>query len=215
MSRIAMLLSNAFIPDPRVAREAQALVRAGHQVTIVCWDREGTLPASETVDGYRVERVQSVPTVHGLGARQALYIPRFWLAAIRKVHAFEPDVIHCHDLDTLPAGWWLKGRTGEKLAYDAHEYSVDSLAVKHWILLVGRASRCGLRQSGSRRSWPVRTQSYCRSASDRLGNIEFPAERPAIACPRRWSRCRADRGPAAGAGPAGLWLKSAGEIRWP
>jgi glycosyltransferase involved in cell wall biosynthesis len=213
--RVVALLSNGFQPDPRVAREAVGLVRAGHQVTIVCWDRKSQFAAREMVDGYQVERVQNAATRYGRGPRQLFYTPRFRRAAAKRVLALQPDVIHCHDLDTLPAGWWLKGRTGAKLAYDAHEYSVDSLVVKHWILLVGRASRCGLRQSGSRRTWPVRTQSYCRSASDRLGDIEFPAERPAIACPRRWSRRRADRGPAAGAGPAGLWLKSVGEIRWP
>ncbi|MDX9832257.1 MAG: glycosyltransferase family 4 protein [Anaerolineae bacterium] len=120
-ARVAMLLSNAFRPDPRVAREAQALAATGHQVTIVCWDREGSLPASETVDGYRVERVQDVRSVYGAGPRQLLYIPRFWREAVRRVRTLRPDVLHCHDLDTLPAGWWLKGRCPVRLVYDAHE----------------------------------------------------------------------------------------------
>jgi len=121
MSRIVMLLSNAFRPDPRVAREAESLAQAGHQVTVVCWDREGRFPAGETVGGYRVERVQNVRTVYGAGARQMLYTPRFWRAAAQRVLALDPDIIHCHDLDTLPTGWWLKGRTGARLVYDAHE----------------------------------------------------------------------------------------------
>ena len=116
-----MLLSNAFRPDPRVAREAEGLARAGHRVTVVCWDREGRFPAEEELGGYRVERVQSVRTVYGGGARQLSYTPRFWWAAAKRVEALQPDVIHCHDLDTLPLGWWLKGRSRARLVYDAHE----------------------------------------------------------------------------------------------
>lgn len=121
MTRIAMLLSNAFRPDPRVAREAQALVRAGHQVTVICWDREGLFPATEQSDGYRIERIQNVHTAYGAGARQLFHTPRFWRAAVNRAAALNPDVIHCHDLDTLPAGWWLKRRSQVRLVYDAHE----------------------------------------------------------------------------------------------
>ena len=116
-----MLLSNAFRPDPRVAREAEALARAGHKVTIVCWDREARFAAEEKLAGYRARRVQSVRTVYGAGPRQLLYTPRFWGAAAKEVEALKPDVIHCHDLDTLPAGWWLRGRSEAYLVYDAHE----------------------------------------------------------------------------------------------
>ena len=34
----------------------------------------------------------------------------------------EPDVVHCHDLDTLYAGWRIKKRLGCPLIYDAHEH---------------------------------------------------------------------------------------------
>jgi glycosyltransferase involved in cell wall biosynthesis len=116
-----MLLSNAFRPDPRVAREAAALVQADLRVTLVCWDRERQRPARETVDGYRIQRIHEVPAAYGAGARQILNTPRFWRAAVRRAGDLRPDVIHCHDLDTLPAGWWLKKKTGARLVYDAHE----------------------------------------------------------------------------------------------
>lgn len=116
-----MLLSNAFRPDPRVAREAAALAHAGHAVTVLCWDREARFPPEESISGYRVQRVQSVRTRYGAGARQLLYLPRFWAAATRWARALAPQIVHCHDLDTLPAGWWLKARTGARLVYDAHE----------------------------------------------------------------------------------------------
>jgi len=121
MSCINMLLSNAFRPDPRVAREAEALTQAGHQVTIICWDRQAELPPQEIVDGYQVIRVQDVHTIYGAGVRQILYTPRFWRAAVQHIRDLHPDIIHCHDLDTLPAGWWLKRHTNARLVYDAHE----------------------------------------------------------------------------------------------
>ncbi|MBN1260836.1 MAG: glycosyltransferase family 4 protein [Anaerolineae bacterium] len=121
MSRIIMLLSNGFKPDPRVAHEAGALVDLGHEVIVLCWDREGAYAAREEIDGYRVERIQTVRAAYGAGARQLVRIPAFWRAAIARALALRPDVIHCHDLDTLPAGWWLKQRYGLPLVYDAHE----------------------------------------------------------------------------------------------
>ncbi len=116
-----MLLSNAFRPDPRVAREAQGLTQAGHKVTVVCWDRQAEFAPHDTEDGYQVRRIRDVRSTYGAGARQILHTPRFWRAAAQEILPLAPAVIHCHDLDTLPAGWWLKARTGAKLVYDAHE----------------------------------------------------------------------------------------------
>ena len=35
-----MLLTNAFISDPRVENEAKALIEGGYKVTLFAWDRE-------------------------------------------------------------------------------------------------------------------------------------------------------------------------------
>jgi glycosyltransferase involved in cell wall biosynthesis len=121
VSNIVMLLSNAFRPDPRVAREAKTLAQVGHHVTTICWDREDEYESHKMVDGYEVDRVQEIQTAYGAGIRQIFHTPRFWLEAVRRALKKNPDVIHCHDLDTLPAGWWLKRRTGARLIYDAHE----------------------------------------------------------------------------------------------
>lgn len=36
-----MILTNGFDPDPRVYKEAKSLIKLGHKVTILCWDRSG------------------------------------------------------------------------------------------------------------------------------------------------------------------------------
>lgn len=122
MPHIVMLLSNAFRPDPRVDKEADSLRRAGYTVTIICWDRTLEMPSETTLqNGVRLIRIQSVPTVYGAGPRQIFYTPRFWNAAIQKALALKPDLVHCHDLDTLYAGVQLKKMLGCKLIFDAHE----------------------------------------------------------------------------------------------
>jgi glycosyltransferase involved in cell wall biosynthesis len=122
MPNIVMLLSNAFRPDPRVLKEANSLAAAGYSVTVICWDRLGELPTEDTLEsGVRVQRIHKVRTVYGAGARQILYTPRFWNAAIRKALPLKPDLVHCHDLDTLYAGWQIKKKLGCKLLFDAHE----------------------------------------------------------------------------------------------
>lgn len=122
MAKIVMLLSNAFRPDPRVVKEADSLEKAGHAVTIIAWDRMVELPADETLPGgVRILRIHDVKTVYGAGSRQVLYTPRFWTSAIREALHLKPDLVHCHDLDTLYAGVRIKKHLGCKLIFDAHE----------------------------------------------------------------------------------------------
>jgi glycosyltransferase involved in cell wall biosynthesis len=56
-----MLLHNAFTQDPRVEREARALVRAGHEVTVIAAWEPATTRKRETRDGYRIRRVSRRP----------------------------------------------------------------------------------------------------------------------------------------------------------
>lgn len=122
MPNIVMLLSNAFRPDPRVIKEANSLAGAGYSVTIICWDRLGEMLIEESLpSGVRILRIQSVRTVYGAGLKQILYTPRFWSAAIQKALPLKPDLVHCHDLDTLYAGVRIKKHLGCKLLFDAHE----------------------------------------------------------------------------------------------
>ena len=119
---ILMLLTNPFRPDPRVEREAVGLVAAGYEVTVICWDRAAELPADELYKGVRLLRVQDVPSAYGSGWRQLFHLPRFWRKAVGLALQLRPDAIHCHDLDTLYAGWQIKKRLQIPLLYDAHEH---------------------------------------------------------------------------------------------
>lgn len=124
--KILMLLTNAFDPDPRVHREALALVEAGHQVTILCWDRECKVLPEEMIDNICLERVY-VPSTHGRGASQMFYLARFWAKGFAVGRKKNFDVVHAHDFDTLPLGYALARLKGAKLVYDSHESYVDMM----------------------------------------------------------------------------------------
>ena len=117
-----MLLTNPYKPDARVRREAMGLVESGYQVTIICWDRAAEYPAYENDNGIELIRVHDVRSSYVVGWRQLFYLPRFWRKAAELAIKLDPDFIHCHDLDTLGAGWTIKRRTGCTLIYDSHEH---------------------------------------------------------------------------------------------
>ena len=123
--KILMLLSNPFMVDPRVYKEAKSLVNAGHEVTVIFWDRKKEYKTDDTVEG-----------IHVVGVNNSFFMklipndlfrnPFWWWRAFKKgvklyKNGFDFDVVHCHDLDTLFAGVLLKRKLGVKLVYDAHE----------------------------------------------------------------------------------------------
>jgi glycosyltransferase involved in cell wall biosynthesis len=125
--RAVMILSNALSSDPRVEKEASALAAAGWGVTVLAWDRAGTLPASEDRDGWRVERL-GPRARHGAGLRSLPLYREFWSAVAVRAAALAPDVVHCHDLDTAPAGMSAVRAIGDRarLVLDMHELYRES-----------------------------------------------------------------------------------------
>ncbi len=122
-----MLLSNAFDPDPRVNREALALIEKGYDVTILCWDRDLKKPAFETIDNIEIERI-FIPSTHGRGSTQIAFLLLFWIKAlVRSLCIKKIDVVHAHDFDTLPLGFLISRFKKTKLVYDAHESYIDML----------------------------------------------------------------------------------------
>ena len=124
--RILMLLSNPFMVDPRVSREAKSLVEYGHEVTVIVWDRKGDYPSEDIIDGIRIIRIHN-NLLMKIMPNDLFRNPLWWRIAYKKglelynTGKFKFDVVHCHDLDTLWAGVWLKKKLGIKLIYDAHE----------------------------------------------------------------------------------------------
>jgi glycosyltransferase involved in cell wall biosynthesis len=120
VARVAMLLSNPFAPDVRVYREATSLIKHGHAVTVYAWDRQGKHPPFSEEEGVKVERLH-IPAGYGRGAKSLVAFARFGLAATRRVLSTSFDVVHCHDLDTMPFGYVIARARGRPVVFDAHE----------------------------------------------------------------------------------------------
>ena len=126
MTHIVMLLSNPFRPDPRVLKEARGLVQRGYRVTILCWDRLCEYSEAEELESQlEVLRIRRIQSGYGIGLGQISKLVRFWRVILTHLHHLDPDMVHCHDFDTLPVGvYWCK-RNNVPLVYDAHEYYAD------------------------------------------------------------------------------------------
>lgn len=135
-NKIIMFLSNPFKPDLRVLREALLLSRIGISVTIIAWDREGHWKPIEVISNkIRVLRLKLLYTGRGSFLirflRRILYTTVFnivaALYALRFLRAQKIKVIHCHDFDTLVAGFFMKLIAALRkirviIVFDSHEY---------------------------------------------------------------------------------------------
>jgi glycosyltransferase involved in cell wall biosynthesis len=121
-----MLLTNAYDPDSRVRQEALALIGMGCNVKLLAWDRDLKAPASQCMEGVDVERV-FLPSRHGRGTTQLFFYAWLYLKMFWRGWRTRFDVVHCHDLDTLPLGFLLGKLKRKPIVYDAHESFTDML----------------------------------------------------------------------------------------
>jgi len=121
---ILMTLSNPFTHDPRVENEAKSLIKQGHNVTVLAWDRKKQNLKNEKRNEIDIVRVFNTQFMNILPYDiLKLY---FWekegYKEALKLHEKNPfDLVHCHNLDTLSIGVKLKKKLGITLIYDAHE----------------------------------------------------------------------------------------------
>tara|TARA_B110000444_G_scaffold126707_1_gene119208 strand:+ start:25377 stop:26519 length:1143 start_codon:yes stop_codon:yes gene_type:complete len=121
MARIAMVVTNACSPDPRVLRHAEWLVREGHEVTVHAYDRQELHPLSESRHGVRIMRYHLGKSPYGGLMKTALGIRQFNKNVLRGLTTNQPDILYCHDADTLVVGSILKKKYGTTVVFDMHD----------------------------------------------------------------------------------------------
>jgi glycosyltransferase involved in cell wall biosynthesis len=128
--RVVMIASGDGLADPRIAKEAGALVGAGYEVVVLAWDRAGARPPALERDGWRVESL-GPRARHGAGVRNVPGYIRFWRDAARRAAELAPDVLHCHNLDTVPAALRAGKRASRtpRLVLDFWEIYRESRAI--------------------------------------------------------------------------------------
>ena len=118
--RVLMLLSNEYRPDPRVRKEALTLQEAGHEITILCWNRSHNAPDHQDDGGVTIERVRTGKVGGGLAL--GLNTPLFFIKAYLRSRHLKFDAVHCHDFDTLMLGAFIARLRRVPLVYDSHEW---------------------------------------------------------------------------------------------
>ena len=78
-------------------------------------------------DNIEIIRSQ-IKTTYSRGATQILPFYKFWGAAAKFLQQYQPDIVHCHDLDTLRPGINYGKKEGVPVVYDAHESYPDMVA---------------------------------------------------------------------------------------
>lgn len=109
--------------EPRIAKEAGTLARAGYDVHAVLWDRECAFPAEETRDGVRVHRYH-LRAPEGQPDLAPL-LPRWWWYVFRRIASLRPQVVHAVDFDTVLPAYASARLSGAKVVYDIFDFYAE------------------------------------------------------------------------------------------
>ena len=120
--KIIILLTNPLEIDNRVTNEAKSLAKAGFDVVVYAWDRERRYSneVDGIVDGVKVKRVL-IKSTYGEGSRQLFGFISFWIVVFWRLIAFNFDIVHCVDLNTLLPGFMAAKIKRKRIVYDSHE----------------------------------------------------------------------------------------------
>jgi len=121
MANVAMVVTNACDPDPRVMQSTRWLTEQGHQVTIHAYDRQHISSATSIIDDVKIIRYHLGKSPYGGLLKTGLGIRKFQKSVFSKLIVDSPDIIICHDADTLVVGCNLKRKLGTKLVFDMHD----------------------------------------------------------------------------------------------
>ena len=164
MQRVAMVVWNEFLNDARVLKEAQTLQRAGYQVKVFALHTPGVTRQQEQLEGgiqvlrvarsplWRLRKGSSVPTqisasskdkgpIGKLSVKHQILrlIARTWthMALLWQMVRYRANVVHSHDVNTLPTAWLAARFSRARLVYDAHEISTSREGYSSFRRLVG------------------------------------------------------------------------------
>jgi glycosyltransferase involved in cell wall biosynthesis len=136
--RVAMLLHKSVEFDSRVRREAAALARAGHEVTVL--ELAAVAPGAR-LDGFARHSAQPPGW---LRRRLPFHLYRLAFLAwfVRGLVRLRPEVVHAHDAAMLLPGILGARLTGAQLVYDSHELATSvPYRERAWALFVEGVER--------------------------------------------------------------------------
>jgi glycosyltransferase involved in cell wall biosynthesis len=111
-----------------VEKIGRSLIAAGYSTSAVGWDRTGSLPMQENIDGLPVVRLPiRAEFGRGMGNLPQLLKWQWGLWRWLIKHRAEYDIIHACDFDTILPALWLKIFHGKRVVYDIFDFYADHL----------------------------------------------------------------------------------------
>lgn len=126
--RILMIRSNPVRPDSRVEKEAVSLIEGGHEVTILCWDRDSDHKvAYETIEvtGVKIPIVRiGYKAEFGAGRKSLVPFTKYQFAMIRWLIKYRKkyDAIHACDFDMACFSSVVAGVYKKKFVFDIFDF---------------------------------------------------------------------------------------------
>lgn len=130
-TKVLMLLNAPYPADVRIKKETGSLLRAGHQVHLLCLRRKNE-PSSEIVEGIQVHRIDAGKNNYQLAFWDVIMSMTFvhpkFKAAIRIILKNERiNLVHVHDLPLVGTALELKKEFKLKVISDMHENYPEAL----------------------------------------------------------------------------------------
>lgn len=137
MTTIGMILDKPFPPDPRVNREAVALVEAGYKVHLLAITYQGETTL-ENLDGIFVHRTNIGFQFWKKMRALALFLPYYFQYWERRISSFVQEngieVLHAHDLPLYQPAKIVADQYGIPLVMDMHENFACALKMYPWAI---------------------------------------------------------------------------------
>jgi len=108
-------------------REAETMVRAGHNVRILEWDRWNNLQKDEIANGIPIHRLNFKATY---GLKIALYLPIYWCFLVYHLIKSDYDAIHAVNFDTYIASVFIAILRKKKLVYEIYDFYGELSSIK-------------------------------------------------------------------------------------
>jgi len=131
-TKVLMLLNAPYPADVRIKKETGSLLRAGHQVHLLCLRRKKGEATSELVEGIQVHRIDAGKNNYQLAFWDVIMSMTFvhpkFKAAMRTILKNEQiNLVHVHDLPLVGTALALKKEFSLKVIADMHENYPEAL----------------------------------------------------------------------------------------
>jgi glycosyltransferase involved in cell wall biosynthesis len=122
-------------PIPRVTRMMDVARSLGYETLFLAARRDEALAESEIYAEHNVKRIGPFfPLLNGRSGW--LYISsvvKYNHALLRELKRVKPTIVHCSDIETIPAGVFFKWRSGTRLIYNIHDNLAQRYNFPGWV----------------------------------------------------------------------------------